>query len=256
MLDFLNPLYWAGLFACGAQGYDNTHGNWSTSVILFAAFGGGVVRDGAILHRFPVVLSLDAIPEVCIAWLGAIFQVLCTGKSWFKIFLSFSDSFAVATFLVIGADAAQSHGCGPILVWASGVVTALGGGVLSALLSGSRLRDILSGNVSYRCIVIVATILYVFWIYIGVSPLEAQCTVVLLTGVSNLVLSEWFQKLLRCFMQKQVLLTASLKYTMILIILPPYLWQKGEHIDYRASKTYVLYQQSWLRPQYHLMQPT
>ncbi len=256
MLNFLNPLYWAGLFACGAQGYNNTNRNWSTSVILFAAFGGGVVRDGAILHRPPVVLSLDAIPEVCIAWLGAMFQVLCAGKSVFKNLLFLTDSFAVSTFLIIGADTAQSHGCGPIVVWISGVVTALGGGVLSACLSGSRLQDVLSGNVPYRCIVIVATMLYVFWIYTGVSPLEAQCTVVLLAGVSNLMLSEWFQKLLRCFMQKQVLLTASLKYTMILIILPPYLWQKGEYIYCRASKAYVLYQQPWLQPQYHLMQPT
>ena len=256
MLDFLIPLYWAGLFACGAQGYNNTRGNWSTSVILFAAFGGGVVRDGAILHRPLAILSLDAIPEVCIAWLGAMFQVLCAGKSVFKILLFLIDSFAVSTFLVIGADAAQSHGCGPIVVWASGVVTALGGGVLSAWLSGLRLQDILSSNVPYRCIVIVATMLYVFWIYTGVSPLEAQCTVVLLTGVSNLMLSEWFQKLLRCFMQRQVLLTASLKYTMILIILPPYLWQKGECIYCRASKAHTLYQQPWLRPQYHLMQPT
>lgn len=256
MLDFLIPLYWAGLFACGAQGYKNTHGNWSTSVILFAAFGGGIVRDGAILHRPPTVLSLDAIPEICIAWLGAMFQVLCAGKSVFKIFLSLFDSAAVATFFIIGADAAQRYGCGPIVVWASGVVTALGGGMLSAWLSGLRLQDILSANIPYRCIVIVATALYVFWIYTGASPLEAQCTAVLLTCVGNLMLLEWFQKSLKCVMQKQVLLTAPLKCTMILIILPPYLWQKGEYIYYRASKAYVFYQHPWLRPQYHLMQPT
>ncbi len=256
MLDFLIPLYYAGLFACGAQGYNNTHGNWSTSVILSAAFGGGAMRDSAILHRPLAFLSLDTIPEVCIAWLGAWFQAQYAGNHILKFFLSLADSFGVATFAIIGASAAQGHGCGPIVVWISGVVTALGGGVLSACLSGSRLQDILSGNVPYRCIVIVATMLYVFWIYTGVSPLEAQCTVVSLTGVSNLMLSEWFQKLLRCFMQKQVLLTASFKYTMILIILPPYLWQKGEYIYCRASKAYAVYQQPWLRPQYHLMQPT
>lgn len=255
MLDFFNPLYWAGLFACGAQGYNNTHGNWSTSIILFAAFGGGIVRDGAILHRPPAVLSLEAIPEICIAWLGAMFQALCAGKNVFKIFLSLLDSAAVSTFFIIGADAAQRYGCGPIVVWASGVVTALGGGMLSAWLSGSRLQDILCANIPYRCIVIVATALYVFWIYTGVSPLEAQCTVVLITCVSNLMLLEWFQELLKCLMQKQVLLTVPLKFTMTLIILPPYLWQKGEYIHCRASKAYAFYQHPWLRPQYHLMQP-
>lgn len=256
MLDFLNPLYWAGLFACGAQGYNNTRGNWSTSIILFAAFGGGIVRDGAILHRPLAVLSLDAIPEICIAWLGAMSQALCVGKSVFTIFLSLLDSAAVSTFFIIGADAAQCCGCGPIVVWASGVVTALGGGMLSAWLSGSRLQDIVSSNIPYRCIVIVATALYVFWTYTGVSPLEAQCTVVLLTCVSNLMLSEWFKKLLKCLMQKQVLLAAPFKYTMILIILPPYLWQKGEYIYYRASRAYAFSLHPWLRPLYHLMQPT
>lgn len=256
MLDFLIPLYYAGLFACGAQGYNNTHGNWSTSVILSAAFGGGALRDSAILHRAFAFLSLETIPEACIAWLGALFQAQYAGKRILKMFLSLADSFGVATFAIIGASAAQSQGCGPIIIWISGVVTSLGGGVLSGWLSGLRLHEILYSNVAYRCIVIVATTLYVFWISTGVSLLDAQCTVVLLTGISNLVLSEWFQKLLMCFMQNQVLLTASFEYAMILIILPPYLWQKGEYIYCRESKAYVLYQQPWLRPQYHLMQPT
>lgn len=256
MLDFLIPLYYAGLFTCGAQGYNNTHGNWSTSVIMLAAFGGGIVRDAAILHRPLAVLSLEAIPEVCIAWLGAMFQALYARKHFFKIFLSLADSFGVSTFIVIGADAAQHLGCGPITVWVCGSATALAGGVLSAWLSGLRLRDILSSNVPYRCIVVVASVLYVFWIYTGTTLWDAQCTVVLLTGVSNLMLSEWFQKSLRHFMQEQILLMASLKYPMVLIALPPYLWQKGEYIHCRASKVYTSYQQPWLRPLYHLMQPT
>ena len=255
MLDFLIPLYLAGLFACGAQGYNNTNGHWSTSVILFAAFGGGIVRDGAVLHCAFAVLSLEAIPEICIAWLGALLQAQYATKHILKLFLFFADSFGVATFVIIGASAAQSYECGPIMTWVCGIVTSLGGGILSGWLSGLQLRDILSKNVTYRCIAVAATTLYIFWSCTGTSLLEAQCAVVLLTGISNLVLSEWFQKLLRCFIQKQVSLMAPVKYATTVIVLPPYLWQKGEYIHYRASRAYALHQQPWLHPQYHLMQP-
>lgn len=255
MLAFLIPLYYAGLFACGAQGYDNAHGNWSTSVIFSAAFGGGVMRDGAFLHRVFAFLAPEAIPEICIAWLGALLQAQYARKHILKIFLSLADSFGVATFIIIGVSAAQNLGCGSIMAWICGVVTSLGGGILSGRLSGRQLRDILSSNVPYRCVVVAAATLYVFWICTGTSLLEAQCAVVLLTGVSNLMLSEWFQKLLRCLMQKQVSLIVPIKYAMILIVLPPYLWQKGKYIHCRASKAYAPHQQPWLRPQYHLMQP-
>lgn len=256
MLDFLIPLYYAGLFACGAQGYNNTHGNWSKSVIFFAAFGGGVVRDGAILHRPLAVLSPEAIPEVCTAWLGAMFQALYPQKRFLTIFLSLADWFGLATFFVIGASVAQSHGCGPIMAWICGVVTSLGGGVLSGRLSGLPLRNILSQNITYRCIVMVAGVLYVFWLYTSASLLAAQSAVVLFTGVGNLVLSKWFQNLLRHFVQKQISLIGSLEYAMDLIFLPPYLWQKGADVPYQAPKVNTSYQRPWFRPPYHFMQPT
>ena len=254
MRDFLIPVYWAGLFACGAQGYNNTFGTWSTSIILSSAYGGGAIRDSVILHRHPAVLSLEEIPEVCIAWLGAFFQALYAKRRFFSILISLLDIWGVSTFIIIGIEVAQDYGCGPILTLASALTTALGGGVLSGLLSGLRLREILYSNIPYRCIVIAASILYVLLVYTGVSPLEAQCTIVLLTGVSNLIFLEWFQKLLSKFIQKQILIAASFKHTEILI-LPPYLWQKGEYIHRRASKGCVSYQQPVLRPLYHLMQP-
>lgn len=85
-----------------------------------------------------------------------------------------------------------------------------------------------------------------------------RINIVLLTGISNLVLSEWSQWLFQRFihMQKQPLVIASIRGARILIILPPFRWQKGEYVDYRVSGIKSLYQQQpWIRPLHHLMQP-
>lgn len=256
MLRLFTPLYFMGLLACGAQGYRNAGEFREMPTILSAAFGGGILRDGA-LHRSPAFLSPDTIPEIFIALLGAIIQASHVGNRCVTKLFTVADAFGVGTFLIIGVSVAQQYGCGPIAATLYGIITSLGGGVLSGLLSGLRLRDILSKNVYYRCTVIAVTVCYVSWVYLGYSPLFTQCFAILLTGICNMATSIKVRKVMRQCMKRLALTTVLNRYEVDLLIMTPNFRQRGWYIPYRAPEATRYTLQSFLcnRPRHHLLQP-
>ncbi len=246
-----DSLYCSGLFLCGAQGYQNA-GGFHTIGTVTAAYGGGLLRDIFFLHREPAFLALDTLNEIWIVWIGALFQALFGNHHVFQVIRFVTDPFTTGTFIVIGVSAAQDLGYGPVMATICGITTALGGGILSKVILGSWLCDVLNLNVEYRLIIVAATGLYSFWAYNEETLFEAKLSVILISGISNIMISPQFQFIIKWLVEQQMLFKPSLSISLLLCC-----WLRGIYTSYRGLKASALSRQPqpWHRTRYHLMQP-
>ena len=98
--------------------------------------GGGIIRDLTIGIRPVSALKNEYYLLLCIAS-GII--TFATAKYWMKIrnIIQFGDAFGLGVFTFLGAQKAYEAGLGCTGIILSGVVTAIGGGIIRDVLSGT-----------------------------------------------------------------------------------------------------------------------
>ena len=98
--------------------------------------GGGIIRDLTIGIRPVSALKNEYYLLLCIAS-GII--TFATAKYWMKIrnIIQIGDAFGLGVFTFLGAQKAYEAGLGCTGIILSGVVTAIGGGIIRDILSGT-----------------------------------------------------------------------------------------------------------------------
>ena len=170
--------YYLGLVSCGFSGaFKSIDG--SKFKCLFTAvlngFAGGITRDIFILHRFPALFSLAAIPDLLLALSAAIFFRLLYAKQRYRKRLltaaSLCDSVGVCTFLFIGFEAAI--GMSLAMRMFSAFTTATFGGLIAQKVNDKKVE---SPDVRYYAVIAWITVLYTE----TVQDFAAKFTIILL----------------------------------------------------------------------------
>ncbi|MBQ7208384.1 MAG: trimeric intracellular cation channel family protein [Lentisphaeria bacterium] len=98
--------------------------------------GGGIIRD-AVIGRFPV--SALANENYILISIVSGLVTFGTAKHWMRIrsFLQIGDAAGLGIFTALGAQRAFEAGLGPTGIILCGVITAIGGGVIRDVLTGT-----------------------------------------------------------------------------------------------------------------------
>lgn len=184
----LSIIYYFGIIACGIQGSKKScqqYKRFCLPASFLAAMGGGIFRDLFILYVFPAAFTYKCVIDNIIA--------LCAGITYYSYskkykmqnvinyFATLADALGVGTFIAIGVDKSLNLSANPYIALCSGIATALGGGVLSALLCGHSLYEIFTNNIAYRVVTIGGTYLYMHFLSLGTQPITAQYYIILYT---------------------------------------------------------------------------
>ena len=187
-MKLLSLIYYLGIFACGIQGSKKScqqHTEFCLSASFLAAMGGGMIRDLLILFVFPAAFTIGCILDDAIALCAGLMYLFYLQKyetnNIFKQFIVLTDALGVGTFIAIGIDKAFILGATQSTALCCGIVTALGGGILSALLCGQSLHEVLTSGVSYRIVTALGAFLYICCLAIGIDPIAAQYWLILYT---------------------------------------------------------------------------
>lgn len=161
-----DAVYYAGLALCGVQGATLAgvaSASWITvlPVSALSAFGGGFTRD-ALLQVHPAVLTQSSLPGLCTAIGASLFfsRTSFKTKAKFRKLFPAIDAFSLGTFIAYGVEAAQAAHAPPLMMVLCGMVTALGGGILSKLLCCVPIRYVLLDAPLYRATVFLGSLLY------------------------------------------------------------------------------------------------
>lgn len=184
----LSIIYYLGIVACGIQGSKKScqqHKELCLPASFLAAMGGGIIRDLLILYVFPAAFTISCISDDTVAMCAGLIYLLCLKKheerNMFKHFVILTDALGVGSFAAFGIDKAFGLGATPGIALCCGLATALGGGILSALLCGQSLRKVLFSGISYRIITFLGVVSYIYCLTIGVDPTAAQYWLILYT---------------------------------------------------------------------------
>lgn len=188
-------VYYAGISSCGIQGAEKaaSYTPFTQNILICAfltGFGGGLIRDLILLHRYPVAFTLECLPDITVALVSAMIYTYWNKNhlslksiKWFSIF---ADAAGLARYIAIGVNAAQSLESNNIMAILCGISTALGGGILSSLFCGIPLKTILKASPFYRLITILNTVMYIHWLNNGFNSLAAQSALILYTFIGVL----------------------------------------------------------------------
>lgn len=185
-------IYLAGIAACGIQGAKkaqkiNLH--WYTGspslIAFFSSFGGGLVRDLFLLCVYPAVFSFESAPDVATAIIAAAIYAKSTKNKRLNILLNrfsvIADACGLGTFIAIGVDKALELKMPLLMVITCGAITSVGGGIVSSMLCGVSLDQILLSNIAYRLGAVFGSVLYTSWVISGVEVSVAQYAIALYT---------------------------------------------------------------------------
>lgn len=201
-MSLFTSIYYAGVVVCGILGAEKSirqkqFFSHSLLTAFWMAFGGGIIRDIMLLQRIPVVLTFECLPDVIIAELSAgIYYVIHRDaplNRTAKGLVGFFDASSLGTFISIGIEASLTSGFPPCLAWFSGVVTALGGGILTDFLCGTPIPKILKSNISYRVITIIGCIFYSYSRPYN-NEKNIQIIVILYTLLVNTAYSQYIRR--------------------------------------------------------------
>lgn len=146
--------------------WDKPHAVSKALIASFlCSFGGGLTRDLIILKCPPAILKSS--DTLIVMLLTFIFY------AWLRFFrldhilticpirdlLIIMDAAGAAVFIDAGVDTALAHGAVGGTILLSGVITAIGGGIWGALLSGQHPLTVLQSAAGYRSIILVHTVL-------------------------------------------------------------------------------------------------
>lgn len=163
-------LNYSGTFAFALHGarlvaWDKPHAVLKALIASFlCSFGGGLTRDLIILGCTPAILkSSDTLTVMILTF------IFYAGLRFFRLdhileiypvkyLLIIMDASGVAVFIDAGVDMALAHGTTGVTILFSGVITAIGGGIWGALLSGQHPLTVLRSAAGYRCIILAHTV--------------------------------------------------------------------------------------------------
>lgn len=251
MLLCLTLIYYSGIASCGIQGVKkaqkcNKNIVLSLLIAFVSAFGGGIIRDVVILKVKPAVLFLSILPDISISLIFAIIY-LKVSKSQKKqkvmnLFSVFTDALGLAQFISIGVNRALMFNSDINITLICGIITALGGGILSSLFCGKEIYKILMSNFKYYLNTIIGTFFYIFMLNSNVHYVKAQLILVLYTSISTLSSNEKIKK----FIEKNYMLrNHKIKYTLPLF---PIITQQEFNIYiviYGHKKIYYIFENNY-----------
>lgn len=160
-----------GTFAFALHGarliaWDKPHAVFKALIASFlCSFGGGLTRDLIILKCTPAILkSSDTLTVMLLTF------IFYAGLHFFRLdhilgvypirdMLIIMDAAGAAVFIDAGVDTALAHGAAGGTIFLSGVITAIGGGIWGALLSGQHPLTVLRSAAGYRSIILIHTVL-------------------------------------------------------------------------------------------------
>lgn len=166
VMKVLTIIYFAGIASCGIQGaekYTQYMQRNNIALLLCAflsSFAGGLIRNAIILQVYPVALTIDCLPDIIMALFAAVLYVNSKENKLIKWFSTCADSAGLAQFISIGVNKAYIITDEKLTQFICGVITALGGSIISSLFCGDSLTKILSKNLFYRLITVIGTILW------------------------------------------------------------------------------------------------
>ncbi len=214
----LKIIYYLGLASCGMQGiqksYKKTHSNTLIQHLrnyissFLSAFGGGVIRDGLMLRTHPAVFTKDALQDLLITLGSALFySKILYKKRCIELLIILTDAIGLAQFITIGVDRALLFKENYAFAVLCGVITSLGGGILSSVFTGESIKKIIQSNFIYRLIDIVGAIIYVILLIKDIDQTISQVVVVFYTLFLIIICNNLIHELLKRVFIKTVCIT-------------------------------------------------
>ncbi len=150
-------------------------------IALVSSTGGGLLRDGFLLHRTPVLLTngvyleLIAFATVLIG-LAAKWLAPVLNQAWLDKLIELIDAVGMPAFAIVGMQIALAQGVslpGVVLV---GVINGVGGGLLRDVLARETPRLLLPGQYS-ALVILIACVTFV-WLRFGQGIAATQAAFV------------------------------------------------------------------------------
>lgn len=210
----LTLVYYLGIASCGIQGAENGYKLPYTGNILvssfFAAFGGGLIRDIVLLNTIPVVFTSQCIPDIVIALFSGMMYINIKQKKIIKYLSIFADAASLGKFISIGIEKAIPVTDSELVIVTCGIVTALGGGVLSRIFCGYSIKLIIISNINYRFFTVFGAIIYYKFIQIGIEHITVQSIIVVYTTITAIACNNNITNMIKkhlknCFCQRYIL---------------------------------------------------
>lgn len=199
----MNTLYFianlAGVIAFaigGARNVRSVHGNVFACMAgaLITTFGGGMLfRDLIILRTIPAVFSnyIDvsiAIAVSLIVLLNKKLSNLVMRGRRFEALITLLDAFGLGAFICCGVDKGFAHQLADSAVLLCGILTGIGGGVISSIVAEGKGLKCLSASLAYRMVTILCTLVYFSLLKSHCSPDLARSVVIILTTLLCIVI--------------------------------------------------------------------
>lgn len=150
--------------------WDNPKTRWKAPITAFlSSFGGGLTRDLLVLHCSPAILNAQidlcilVLSFLCYALIYFTHRTSILNHIFMKKAITLLDGAGTAVFICMGVDAAARYEAPWIVVLLCGIITAIGGGIWAAIVSGKRLQVILLSAIHYRTIVVIHATIYSIW---------------------------------------------------------------------------------------------
>lgn len=165
-------------------------------IALVSSTGGGLIRDGFLLHRTPAVLTDGAylaliILATTLVGLAAKRLVAVLNQAWLDKLIELIDALGVPAFAIVGMQMALAQEVSILGVVLVGVINGVGGGLMRDVLARETPRLLLPGQYS-ALVVLIACLAFVGLIRgLGVDATKAALVTIALFFVVR-ALTVWF----------------------------------------------------------------
>lgn len=184
---FVTLVYYLGLSSCAVHGMQkSTRKCFCTQKCyisaLLSSFAGGLIRDTAILHIYPVVFTINCLPEIAFVLITSfLYSHVSHNQKHIDVFTVFTDAAGTGRFLTLGVDMVLSFKDDFALAVLSGACTGLCGSIASSIFVGEPIKHILLSNLSYKFFSIAGAALYTDLIKSNIDKVDAQIAIVIYT---------------------------------------------------------------------------
>ena len=143
----------------------------------FTGIGGGTLRD-VILNRPVFWINDQRYLLVCLAIAFLLFFFASRVQRRYVV-LIWADAVGLVAFAVMGAEIGRASGVGPLVAIVLGTITATFGGLARDLVAGET-PLLLKQEVYATAALISATVYIIAVVNIGIAPLVAACTAIVI----------------------------------------------------------------------------
>lgn len=173
-----------GIASCGCQGAQKfINGKRRNRLILITSmiangFGGGLLRD-IVLGVHPVLFTASILPDVLVAVASGLIYFRFHENSWADKLVDIFDALGLGTFIAIGVDKAMNMNMFGLAALLSGLLTALGGGIIAGLLNGKKFPEVFAFS-GYRAVTQLCVLLYACTLRSDFGQLNGQALLICL----------------------------------------------------------------------------